>query len=937
MTARTKMMAIGAGLLMMLAGSPASASDARNDRVADNAGSGAFLQENSQSGLYREASGRVSSVYGAAFSSGPSAIDAAQWFVTRHSGIFGVSAGDLRQENRTGDGSPTVPLMFDPATGTYKHTLVYFTQYKDGVPVYRSDLRVLARNEAEFPVVLAKSSLKDLGDFSVPADANAKVISQAALHKAVRGRAPGMANFSATELVVWAGVDEMRVPPALALVLTADNAMEGTPRFDRRIFIVDALSGDVLYTESTILHADVSGSVRGMATANANADICGPEASAAMPYARVSIGGTSVFADASGNFTIPNGGNTPVAVESDMRGQYFVVSSNAGPTENLTLNVVPPGPANFVHNASNTDDTVRSQVNAYLHSNIVRDYTLQYSPAFPVIAGQTEFQINVNLAQTCNAFYDGGSINFYLAGGSCPNTAFGTVVHHEYGHHLVNSAGSGQGAYGEGFGDILGVLITDDPRLGIGFQSNCSNGIRNADNACLYQTPGCSTCGSAIHSCGQLISGCVWSTRTYLLASNPLNYRDIISALAINSMPLHQGTSIAPNITIDFLTLDDDDANIFNGTPHYTQINQGFTDHNMPGPALSLIDFEYPSGRPALLDPTGGVAFRVNVVGVSGTPVAGTGTLFYNTGSGYTSTPMTQVSANVYDAVFPAIPCGTSVSYYVTAQAAGGTTASSPPGAPAASFGSVSAFSSSVAFGDDVETNMGWQLGIAGDTAGTGQWERGDPNGTAAQPEDDHTPGAGVNCFFTGQGTVGGGLGQADVDGGTTTLVSPAFSLAGTTGARVSYWRWYSNDTGGAPNADVFVVQLSNNNGSTWTTVETVGPAGPGTSGGWIFNEFTSDSFLPPTAQMRVRFIAADLDTGSLVEAAVDDFSVSVLGCTPPVECPADFNGDGFVTSQDFFDFLSAFFAGNADFNGDSVTNSQDFFDFIGAFFTPCG
>jgi hypothetical protein len=54
--------------------------------------------------------------------------------------------------------------------------------------------------------------------------------------------------------------------------------------------------------------------------------------------------------------------------------------------------------------------------------------------------------------------------------------------------------------------------------------------------------------------------------------------------------------------------------------------------------------------------------------------------------------------------------------------------------------------------------------------------------------------------------------------------------------------------------------------------------------------------------------------------------------------CAADFNGDGALSVQDIFDFLSAWFAGtpSADFNGVGGLSVQDIFDFLSAWFAGC-
>src|SRR5690606_24147771 len=141
-------------------------------------------------------------------------------------------------------------------------------------------------------------------------------------------------------------------------------------------------------------------------------------------------------------------------------------------------------------------------------------------------------------------------------------------------------------------------------------------------------------------------------------------------------------------------------------------------------------------------------------------------------------------------------------------------------------------------------------------------------------------------CYVTGNGGPGS---NTDVDGGATVLTSPAFDVAGMPEALVRYARWYDNTgsgTGANAGQETMEVHISNNNGSSWTLLETVGPTGGGSSGGWVQAEFRVADFVTPTATVRLRFTVSD-DIGAVIEAGVDAVEIAEFECTPPPACPA--------------------------------------------------
>ncbi len=847
---------------------------------------------------------------GAPLAFGPSAQIAADTAVADAAALFGAVAADLvagAEHLPAGQGS--LPLMFDAATGQYKFTAVYYQQVRDGVPVYGSRVTALVRNEANNPVVLLNPDVRDLGNFQVAAAKNPNVISAAGKRNAKAMAGGAASQILSSRRVIFAGMPGKPAPAALADEMVLANGAE------KWRVITDANTGQVLFEEFLIHFGTVNGNVSGNASDGPAIADCEPEISKPLPYATVTNGVQSVFTDVNGDFTSTFSGGTFTML---LKGMWFDVFNEAG--ADMQETVAGATPANVLFGSAGATEQEQAQINAYVEANLVRDFVLQFNPAYPTLSN-VDFPVHVNRTDGfCpqNAWYDPAdqSINFCLSSGaSVPNTAWSSVIHHEYGHHLVNAAGSGQGQYGEGAGDCMSLLILDDNRLGLGFFGDCNGPLRNADNTMQYP------CSDAIHTCGQLISGCVWDTRNELILTNPGNYIDILANLFVNSMLVHSGSSITPQIAIDFLTLDDDNGNLDDGTPHFAEIAEGFRVHNMLPPEVSTVRINLPNGLASFANPDGSTTIQIEALALDGTIVPNSTVMWVDTGSGFQSSVMTSVGGDLYEGTFPMSDCGTAVDYYFVTQSTSGLSADSPDGAPVSSHTVISAYSEgTTSFDDDFESNLGWSVSGG---ATDGQWDRGVPaDGSRGDPSAD-ADGSG-QCFVTDNVA-----GNSDVDGGATTLTSPVMDATGG-GFTISYWRWFSNDTGDGPNSDPFTVEI--NDGSGWQALEVVGPAGTGTSGGWFNAQFTLDDVpgFVQNNQFQIRFTAEDTDPGSIVEAAVDGVELVQVDCTPPdTGCPGDIVANNAIDVFDLLELLENWGTGGAGADIAPPTNVVDVFDLL--------
>jgi hypothetical protein len=292
-----------------------------------------------------------------------------------------------------------------------------------------------------------------------------------------------------------------------------------------------------------------------------------------------------------------------------------------GPTAAATDCTVPVG-----HSAG---DTKSSRTGLYELTRI-NEQARGFLPANTWLNGTLTANMNIN--NTCNAFWS-GTVNFYRDNGSaCRNTGeIAAIFDHEWGHGLDNNGANPTISNpGESIADIHATLRLSNSCVGRGFFKNqvcggygdpCTGtpatgctGVRDADFAnhisgaphgITWIRANCGAggggpCGGEVHCEGQPVSEVGWDVQFRDLRAAPFNF-DAHTALELTTRMFYLGAETVTNwytcsagcettgtcgcgATGGYLLMlgaDDDNGNLTDGTPHMQAINAAFARHQM--------------------------------------------------------------------------------------------------------------------------------------------------------------------------------------------------------------------------------------------------------------------------------------------------------------------------------------------------------------------
>lgn len=648
---------------------------------------------------------------------------------------------------------------------------------------------------------------------------------------------------------------------------------------------IDATNGELLYRTNSVNETFE-------VTVKANVHVSTPVAPTTevlMSDMRVEIGGNNYTTDDTGFLSVPSVSPPVNNVEYVLRGPWSRIRIGNN-TPSFTANMS-SSPATYTIPVTDTTTPEFRAMSTFYHVNKIHGFMKGLWPTFVGMDNDINTNIDVN-GNNCNAFYNNGqfSINFYRPQNAC--RAFSIVsdiIYHEYGHgisyrfYASQNAVFQNGGLGEGNSDVWAMCMNEDGVVGDGAYYN-GGSIRTYTGAPKVFPQ---DLRGQVHADGEIIAGSWWDVATNINSVDTMGQLFTLTHYDLPNGPEGTEGDIYHDILISAIMNDDDDNNLSNGTPHFTEIVEAFARHGIY--LLSGAEFEHVEVDNQAPNTAVTVSGNLTVKNP-----AFLGDLYlhyrdrYNSAS-WDSVAMNNTSGNTYTAQIPGAPQGTVVDYYFSAADISAISSYGLPEGfnPVITQSEVTLpYQYGVGLGtkryiyDFENGSPGWQLGVADDNASAGVWEVGVPvgttgNGLQIQPGSDNTSGSG-QCLVTGNGSPVNSL--DDVDDGKTTALTPVFDLPFHQPI-IEYYRWYSNDRGSSSNLrnDFWTVEIKASSSQLWRKVDYTKQSDQQ----WRRRIFRVSEFMPAGYPVQMRFIAEDRvitnqnnNGQNIIEAAVDDFMI---------------------------------------------------------------
>lgn len=361
---------------------------------------------------------------------------------------------------------------------------------------------------------------------------------------------------------------------------------------------IDTRTGDIVHERGFVAHGDVTGQVRGTRVAGWDAPF-DPLDSIEGPLAHLSVnvsGSGVAVTDANGEFSIGTASPSPIVV-AGLSGPYATVVNDAGPELQTSIQATPGVPVSLAL-GNPMDESIHAQVNAFVHTNRAHDWIngVAADPPFTALDFPLRARVNRQLFGHCTAGYDPSvpEMFFLPAGDDCPNTAYSTIVYHEYGHAIAFEIfGTFTPAdMHEGIADTVSTYISESRWVGRDFYG-IGESLRDVEYDLVFPAPG------GIYQRGLVIAGSFHDLRTrFVHEYGPVAGRELAAKLFIETLYLLP-TLINDDFVTTVLLADDDDGDLSNGTPNDRAIIESFQIHGLEAEPIVVAPLRFMVDAPA--------------------------------------------------------------------------------------------------------------------------------------------------------------------------------------------------------------------------------------------------------------------------------------------------------------------------------------------------